>query len=328
MIDIAIEVGELLRLEDVVDNRQLAHLLRLEVLGLVEHLAIAIAQNVGREPSAHTQHTRLEHRRQHGLHQRLSALEVLACDGHIHLLGELPHGRCVHAEVGSTHHERSALGNGRISITHARRDHFRIVLLHSLLQRLQRHVFVREGHEDFRTCRPQYHDALATIDGLELADVLTELLHHVPASGCRLDVRTVQAFSKVMVESSRHRTDSLQFVFYQIQVFFLQHFGVHGCLVSIVGKDIPTAEHNIVQVGQIGCSLPSCIFIVAIWVIEPIAFASPLRAANTPVIIVVATAPPTPTTSTPRRPVAGLIISLMPLFYLEFKKLLKVRRFY
>ena len=61
----------------------------------------------------------------------------------------------------------------------------------------------------------------------------------------------------------------------------------------------------------IRCSLPSCIRIVAICAIEPIAFANPLRAANVPVIIVVATAPPTPTTSTPKRPVAGLMFSFI-----------------
>ena len=47
--------------------------------------------------------------------------------------------------------------------------------------------------------------------------------------------------------------------------------------------------------------------IVANCVIDPIGFASPLREASVPTIIVVATAPPTPTTNTPRRPVAGLI---------------------
>ena len=47
--------------------------------------------------------------------------------------------------------------------------------------------------------------------------------------------------------------------------------------------------------------------IVAISAIEPIGFANPLREASVPVIIVVATAPPTPTTNTPRRPDAGLI---------------------
>ena len=51
--------------------------------------------------------------------------------------------------------------------------------------------------------------------------------------------------------------------------------------------------------------------IVAICVIDPIGFASPLRAANVPVIMVVETAPPTPTTSTPKRPVAGLMFSFI-----------------
>ncbi len=61
----------------------------------------------------------------------------------------------------------------------------------------------------------------------------------------------------------------------------------------------------------ISFSLPSCMRMVAICVIEPIAFAKPLRAANVPVIMVVATAPPTPTTNTPKRPVAGLMFSFI-----------------
>ena len=137
VVNIAIQVGEFLRLEDVVDNRQLADLLRLEVFGLVEHLAVTVAQDVGREPAAHAQHTCLEHRRKHGLHQRLSALEVLSGNGHIHLFGEFPHGRRIHTQIGRAHHEGSPFGNGCIGIAHTRRNNFRIVLLHGLLQRLQ-----------------------------------------------------------------------------------------------------------------------------------------------------------------------------------------------
>ena len=45
--------------------------------------------------------------------------------------------------------------------------------------------------------------------------------------------------------------------------------------------------------------------IVAIWAIEPIGFATPLRAARVPVIMVVDTAPPTPTTRMPSFPLAS-----------------------
>ena len=59
----------------------LRDLLGLEALGIVEHLAVAVAEDVGREPAADAEHARLEARREDGLHQRLAGLEVLAAIG-------------------------------------------------------------------------------------------------------------------------------------------------------------------------------------------------------------------------------------------------------
>ena len=51
MEDVGIEVGLLVLVENGVDDGQLADFLGLEVLGSVEHFAVAIAQNVGGEPA-------------------------------------------------------------------------------------------------------------------------------------------------------------------------------------------------------------------------------------------------------------------------------------
>ena len=57
MIYIAVQIGEFLRFKDIVDNRQLADFFRFEVFGLVQHFAVTVTQDVGREPTANTQHT-------------------------------------------------------------------------------------------------------------------------------------------------------------------------------------------------------------------------------------------------------------------------------
>ena len=58
---------------------------------------------------------------------------------------------------------------------------------------------------------------------------------------------------------------------------------------------------------MINFSSPFSKRIVAISAMEPIGFDKPLRAAKVPVIIVVETAPPTPTTRIPSLPLASLI---------------------
>ena len=88
------------------------------------------------------------------------------------------------------------------------------------------------------------------VSRLELADVLTQLLYHVPAGSRILDVRTIQTFGKIVVEGGSHRPDGLQLVLHQIQVFLLQHLRIQRGFVSIVGEDVPTAKHYITQIGQ------------------------------------------------------------------------------
>ena len=87
------------RLEDVLEDAQLALFLRLEGLGIVEDLAVAVAEDVGREPAVEAEEPRFESGGKDGLHQGLPGLEVLAGDGHRLFAGELPHGRDVHGQV-------------------------------------------------------------------------------------------------------------------------------------------------------------------------------------------------------------------------------------
>ena len=53
--DVAVEVGLVFGNENRLEGRELAHLFSAEVGGLVEHEAVAVTQNVGREPAAHAE---------------------------------------------------------------------------------------------------------------------------------------------------------------------------------------------------------------------------------------------------------------------------------
>ena len=68
MVDVFVEVGVQLGLEDVFEDAELGDFFGFEGLGVVEDLAIAVAEDVGRVPALETQITRFETGRQNGLH--------------------------------------------------------------------------------------------------------------------------------------------------------------------------------------------------------------------------------------------------------------------
>src|SRR5207237_10128840 len=79
---VAVELGVQLRLQDGVEDGGLADLLRAERARIVQHLTVAVAEDVRREPSLESEHPRLESRRDDRLHERLTRLEVLSGDRH------------------------------------------------------------------------------------------------------------------------------------------------------------------------------------------------------------------------------------------------------
>ena len=56
-------------------------------------------------------------------------------------------------------------------------------------------------HIDFGGCRPCHDDAGAVVVGLELADVGTERLDHVPAGLAVLHVVAIETLGEVLIES-------------------------------------------------------------------------------------------------------------------------------
>ena len=70
-----------MRLQDALEHAQFGLFLRLEGVRILQHFPVAVPQDVGRVPSAQSEHARLEPRGEDRLDQRLTALEILAADG-------------------------------------------------------------------------------------------------------------------------------------------------------------------------------------------------------------------------------------------------------
>ena len=97
---------------------------------------------------------------------------------------------------------------------------------------------------------PDNHDAGAVVLGFEIADVLTNLLHHIPAGSAVLDIIAVETLGVVLVKSSLHRLDQLQLITHRIDVFLLEYLSIDSCLIGILWIDIPTAEDDVIEFGQ------------------------------------------------------------------------------
>src|SRR5258708_2882456 len=78
--DIAIELRIQSGLQNVFERSELRFFLGLERAGIVQHLAVAIAQDVGGIPSAYPEQPRLEGGSEHGLYQSLASLEIFAAN--------------------------------------------------------------------------------------------------------------------------------------------------------------------------------------------------------------------------------------------------------
>ena len=94
---------------------------------------------------------------------------------------------------------------------------------------------------------PDHYDAAAAVLLLEVADVLTHLLHQFPTGGFGVFYPCAfQGFHIVGVIYTFHGDDLLQFVLYRVDVTVSEHFSVHRAFKSIVGKNVPCTEYDVV----------------------------------------------------------------------------------
>ena len=187
----------------------LALLLRLERLRIVEHLAVAVPQDVRRVPAVDAEEPGLEPRRDHRLHQRLAGLEVLPGQRSSRRLRQILEGGDVGAEVGRRVRVRHALADGRVRVDHARRDGL-VRCLEAALEGLQRPVDRSLLEKDLGAAAPDHHQAVELMIRLEPSNVVDDLLRELALAAARLDVRTVQLLHVVPVEHGRHGRDGLR----------------------------------------------------------------------------------------------------------------------
>ena len=250
MVGVGVEVRVHLRLEDVFERTQFRLFLCLEVLRLVQDLAITVAQDVGREPALQAKHPRLQHGSDHRLDQGLPCLEVLAADRHTVVGGQLLHGRDVHRKAGAAVDEGDALLNGGIGIHHGR-GYALIVLLERPHEPFDLLVYLRWRNEFFGRSCIDHHQPIALVLRLELLDVVANGVDHVQLGFCLFHIRAVDALDVIVIEDSRHWFYGLQEVCNGLNVIAgVQDTALERCLVGVVGNRVPRAEDNLVQAYQ------------------------------------------------------------------------------
>ena len=106
---------------------------------------------------------------------------------------------------------------------------FPIVLFHGFFE-IGKSIVYRliVWHINLGRCGPQHNDTRTIVFGLELTNVFTQLLNHFPTGSAIFYIITVETFGIFVIESSLHRDDFLQLVFYRIDVFFFQNLGIDG----------------------------------------------------------------------------------------------------
>ncbi len=148
-----------MRLQNPVEHAFLADLLASEAARIVQHRAVAVAEDVRRIPAAHAEHAGFEPRRDDGLEQRLPGFEVFAGNGYLMLVRELEQCGRVDAEIGRGIREWNAFRDRGIGVKHAR-GHM-LVTIERFLQRGDTLVRLRAVAEALGAAAPE-HDA--TID--------------------------------------------------------------------------------------------------------------------------------------------------------------------
>ncbi len=245
MEDVFVEVRIEFGLEDVFERAELGFFLGLEGLGIVEDFAVAVAEDVGGVPAGDAEQARLEGRCEHGLHEGLAGLEVLAADGCGILLGQLDHRGNVDGKIGCAVGEGDALTERGIGVDLRGRD-ADVVGLEALFEGFDGLVNGGGFEEDFSRSAPDHDHA---IDGLfEGLNVGANLVGEIALVLARLDMRAVKALDVVLIEDGGQRLDGFEIGLELLEGFLVEHLGVRGSLVDVVFEDVPAGEDDVVEI--------------------------------------------------------------------------------
>ncbi len=250
MREVLIQVGIDVRLQDVLEHRQLRFFLRAERLGIVEHFAVAVAEDVRRIPAFEAEQPGLESRREDRLHQRLAGLEILAADRRARLYRQVTQCRNVDRQVRSAVRESDTALHRRVGVEHRRRDGL-VVLLHRGFKRFDGPVRrLVDLLEDLCRRRPDHNEPVAAVLGLEVLDVGDERLRKLELVRAGLHVGAVQALDVVLAEDRLHRLDRAQEVLDLVEQLLLEHASVKRGFVGVFLEDVPRPELDVVDASE------------------------------------------------------------------------------
>ena len=133
MLVIAVKLLVELRLQNVFQHRQLAGFLGAKGRRVVQHVAVAVAQDVARKPAVQAELARLEGRRQDGFHERLAGLEILAAHGYVAVVGQLQQRRDIDGQIRGAVAERYAGHQRGVGVNHAG-GNGRVVVLEAVFE--------------------------------------------------------------------------------------------------------------------------------------------------------------------------------------------------
>ncbi len=128
---------------------------------------------------------------------------------------------------------------------------FAVVVAHGLLQCGQAVVYLFVNRHVYLSRRSPYHDdAAKLLLSLETAYILAQSLNHLPSCGTVFHVVAVQTLGIVLVESSLHRYYLLKLIAHGVDVFLLEHLGIHGSLICVLGINVPCGKLYVVEIGD------------------------------------------------------------------------------
>ena len=235
--DVPVQLRIHIRLQDILEHPELRFLLRLEALRVVQHLPVAVAENVRRVPAVRLQ-------------QRLARLEVLPADRDPALV------RQRHQRVRVDREIRRAIGEGyplhkrRPGVDHRGRDAL-VVRLHRCFKVLEIAMRLSRLEENFRGRAPDHDQPVAAVPLLELADVLADRLRRLHLRSRLLDICPLQTLHIEVVEHSGHWLDCLEERPDRLDVLVpVENTTVRGRLVGVVWDRVPRPKHKLIQFGK------------------------------------------------------------------------------
>ena len=122
---------------------------------------------------------------------------------------------------------------------------------HGGLEAIQRLMLGGRFEVRLRAAAPQEHAALQPMLALEVDDVLLDLLGQIHEVAARLVKRAVDAPVEAGVVHAGPRPDGGEFVRERIEEIRFERSSTARRLIGVGLEDIPTTEHQIVEVGEL-----------------------------------------------------------------------------